>query len=390
MFFDREFTFDRVIRIIITLVIIVGTIFLLDYLSSVLVPFVIAVIFAYLLNPFINLVQKLVKKRFIAVLIGMIIIFGVLTGIGFIIVPMISNEVSRAGDLIGNLVSNTDWHQQLNYYLPASIANKVEEFVKNGDLLLLFDQKEMSKVWEFGVNKVLPEIGSFLNYSIEVILGILGLFIIILYMFFLLLDFDDVITEWKGFIPPRYKNMIMSFAYDFESAMNNYFRAQATIAFIVGILFAIGFAIIDLPLGIVLGLLIGFLSMIPYLKNIAVVPAIFLGILQSLETGQNLWTVLGLILLVFVIVQTIEDTILVPKIMGDATGLNPAVIVLSLSIWGKVLGMLGLLIALPLTYLLLSYYKRLISKSNKKEGPTKIKTDYDLISENLRKLPGDE
>jgi len=390
MFFDREFTFDRVVRIIITLVLVVGSIFLLDYLSSVLVPFVIAVILAYLLNPFINFVQKLVKKRFLAVFIGMVLIFGVLTGIGFILVPMISNEVSRASELIGNLVSNTDWHAQLNKYLPESIATKIEDFVKNGDLLMLFDQKEMSKVWEFGVNKVLPEIGSFLNYSIEVIIGIFGLFIVILYMFFLLLDFDDVVTEWKGLMPPKYKNMIMNFANEFEVAMNNYFRAQALIAAIVGVLFAIGFAIIGLPLGIVLGLLIGFMSMIPYLKNVAVVPAIFLGMLQSLETGQSLWTVLGLVLLVFVVVQTLEDLILVPKIMGNATGLNPAVIVLSLSIWGKVLGMLGLLIALPLTYLLLSYYKRLISKSNKKEGPSMIKTDYDLISENLRKLPGDE
>jgi predicted PurR-regulated permease PerM len=99
---------------------------------------------------------------------------------------------------------------------------------------------------------------------------------------------------------------------------------------------------------------------------------------------------LGLVLLIFLIVQEIQDWILTPKIMGDATGLNPAIILLSLSLWGKMLGMLGLLIALPMTYLILSYYRRLIAKSQKPEGPARQKTDFDLISENLRKLPGEE
>jgi predicted PurR-regulated permease PerM len=218
----------------------------------------------------------------------------------------------------------------------------------------------------------------------------LGLAIIILYLFFILLDFNAVTSLWKSLIPPRYKNAVLNFTYEFEQAMNNYFRAQALIATIVGILFAIGFSIIGLPLGILLGIFIGFLNMIPYLQNIALLPAIFLAMLKSLETGQSFWTVLGLVLLIFLIVQEIQDWILTPKIMGDATGLNPAIILLSLSLWGKMLGMLGLLIALPMTYLILSYYRRLIAKSQKPEGPARQKTDFDLISENLRKLPGEE
>ena len=170
---------------------------------------------------------------------------------------------------------------------------------------------------------------------------------------------------------------------------NNYFRAQALIASIVGVLFAIGFSIIGLPLGILLGILIGFLNLIPYLQNIAILPAVFLALLKSLDTGQNFWVILGLVLLIFVVVQAIQDGFLVPKIMGNATGLNPAVILLSLSIWGKILGVLGLLIALPMTYLILSYYQRMISKAYKMEGPAKQRSDIDLISDNLRKLPGD-
>jgi len=388
-FFEKEFTFDRVIRIVITVVIVAALILALDYFSTVLIPFVVALILAYFLNPFINYIQKFVKKRGPSVIIGIVLILGVITAIGFAIIPMISKEVKHAGHLFNELFSNTDWQAQVDKYLPESFALKVKEFMSSGDIQKILTENQIQDAINFGVKKVLPGLGSVLGYTLDVIVGILGLAIIFLYLFFILLDFNAIVSLWKSMIPPKYKNAILGFTYDFEFAMNNYFRAQALIATIVGVLFATGFTIIGLPLGILLGLIIGFLNMIPYLQNIAIVPAVFLAMLKSLETGQNLWVILGLVALVFVVVQAVQDGILTPKIMGDATGLNPAIILLSLSIWGKMLGMLGLLIALPATYLLLSYYKRMIAKTQKMEGPAKQKTDFDLISENLRKLPGE-
>ena len=85
-----------------------------------------------------------------------------------------------------------------------------------------------------------------------------------------------------------------------------------------------------------------------------------LAILKAADTGQNFWIIIACALAVFAIVQIIQDTFLVPKIMGKITGLNPAIILLSLSIWGSLMGMLGMIIALPLTTLMLSYYQRFI------------------------------
>jgi predicted PurR-regulated permease PerM len=82
--------------------------------------------------------------------------------------------------------------------------------------------------------------------------------------------------------------------------------------------------------------------------------------MHAVQSGTNIWMVLGLTGLVFVVVQLIQDGFLTPKIMGKVTGLNPAMIMLSLSIWGKLLGLLGMIIALPVTYMLLVYYRRLI------------------------------
>ncbi len=192
------------------------------------------------------------------------------------------------------------------------------------------------------------------------IMGLVGLAVIGLYLVFLLLDYQKVRHGWKDLLPPAYREAVTGFVSDFDSAMRRYFRGQAAVASIVGVLCAMGFWLIDLPMGILLGLFIGLLNMVPYLQVVGLIPAFLLALVHSLEAGSNLWAVLGLTGLVFVVVQIIQDAILVPKIMGRVTGLSPAMILLSLSIWGKLLGIFGLLIALPMTCLLLAYYHRFL------------------------------
>lgn len=146
--------------------------------------------------------------------------------------------------------------------------------------------------------------------------------------------------------------------------MNRYFRGQSLVAFLVGILFSIGFLIVGLPLAIVLGLFIGLLNMVPYLQIIGVIPTVLLCLIKASESGQNFWLLFAACMAVFIIVQLIQDIILVPRIMGHVTGLNPAIILLSLSIWGTLLGVIGMIIALPLTSLVLAYYQKYILKEN--------------------------
>ena len=111
-----------------------------------------------------------------------------------------------------------------------------------------------------------------------------------------------------------------------------------------------------------LGIMIGLMSLIPYVHSLALIPIVFLSALKAADTGQNFWVVLASALAVFAIVQVITDMVLVPKIMGKAMGLNPAVLLLSLSVWGSLLGFLGLIIALPLTTLIIAYYQRYVTK----------------------------
>ena len=183
-------------------------------------------------------------------------------------------------------------------------------------------------------------------------------------MFFILLDYEFLTENWIRIFPKKVRPFWTSLMKDVEKALNSYIRGQGLVALSMGILFCIGFTIIDFPMAIGLGILIGIMDMVPYLHTFALIPTVFLALLKAVDTGQNFWIILISAVAVFIIVQIIIDMIITPKIMGKAMGLNPAILLLSLSVWGALLGFIGLIIALPLTTLLIAYYKRYVTKED--------------------------
>jgi predicted PurR-regulated permease PerM len=213
------------------------------------------------------------------------------------------------------------------------------------------------------------------NSSLNFVLGLAVVIIVLLYLVLILLNYDKLSVGLFKIIPPNYRTLVTEIILDIESGMNRYFRGQALIALIVGTLFSIGFSIIHLPLAIVLGVFIGFINMVPYLKIIGIIPTATMGLLRSVETGQTYGSVLLGIAIVFISIQVVEDLILTPKIMGKVTGLNPAIILLSLSVWGSLLGIVGMIIALPLTTLIMSYYKRFVLEADQNEPVNQPEAD---------------
>ena len=145
---------------------------------------------------------------------------------------------------------------------------------------------------------------------------------------------------------------------DLVDGMNQYFRGQALVALCVGVLFSIGFLIIDFPAAIAFGMFIGILNLVPYLQTVSLVPMALLAMLKAANTGGDFWMIFLAALIVLAVVQVIQDLFLVPLIMGRRMNLHPAVILLSLSIFGHLLGLLGMIVALPVTTLILGYLKR--------------------------------
>jgi predicted PurR-regulated permease PerM len=189
------------------------------------------------------------------------------------------------------------------------------------------------------------------------------------------MDYEKIFDGWIHLIPVGKRDFANMVANDVKSGMNAYFRGQSLIALLVGILFSIGFLIIDFPMAIGLGLFIGVLNLIPYMQTVGFIPTLILAFVKANDSGQNFWIVLLCALAVFVVVQAIQDLILTPRIMGSAMGLNPAIILLSLSVWGSLLGIIGLIIALPLTTLLISYYRRFVIKETDDETPKQAENE---------------
>ncbi len=365
----KPFTFDRVVRLAITGGILWGIIWLLGYLSTVLIPFVIALLLAYLMNPLVLLVQKKFPTRSVAVLISLLLIVALISLLGLITIPLIVEELSDTGRGISHLVNNSDVAEQASKHLPPDLWRAIKEFFAKERIQEFFTVDSFWTLVDNLSRKLLPGVWGIVTGTASFLIGLVGMLIIGIYLVFLLIDFENVQEEWKELIPPNYRGPVLEFVHDFNETMHRYFRGQAAIASLVGIMAAVGFKLIGLPMGILLGLFVGLLNMVPYLQVLGFIPAFFLVIIHAGETGKNFWGVLGLTLLVFAVVQAIQESILIPKIMGKVMRLNPAVILLSLSVWGKLLGFFGLLLALPLTFLLLTYYRRFLASVAVQEIP---------------------
>jgi predicted PurR-regulated permease PerM len=358
---SKPFTLDRVVRIGFLVGVIWALVWLMKYLSDVLIPFAVALLLAYLINPLVVVVQKKIRNRVAAVFISLLTVLAAATLVGWLVAPLIVEEVSHTGKVLSNLVNNSDMAAQAANRLPSDLWQAVKEIAGRREVQELFNADNIWKVLEVIARKVLPGVWGLITGTASFVLGLVGVVIIILYLVFLLLDYQRIRQGWKELIPPPYREAVVDFITEFDGAMNRYFRAQAAVASIVGVIFAVGFFLIGLPLGILLGLFIGLLNMVPYLQLLGLIPAVLVAGVHAVETGSSFWMVLGLTGLVFVVAQLIQDGLLVPRIMGQVTGLSPAMILLSLSIWGKLLGILGLIIALPMTCLLLAYYRRFVS-----------------------------
>lgn len=370
--FEKKITFDSFIRFIFGLAVVISILALLNRLSDVLLPFFIACLIAYLIYPMVKFFQyKLrLKNRFLAIFCTLLTLIAIGSALFYLLIPPMISEFGRVKDLLYSYFANGTENN------PTSIPKILSEFITNN-----VDAEALNKALTYenimkAIKEIAPGFWTILSGSISVLLGIFTFFIILLYILFILFDYESISNGWSKLIPAKYRKFAENLVSDVKDGMNNYFRGQALVAFCVGILFCIGFLIIDFPLAIGLGIFVGFLNLVPYLQIVAFIPTIVLAILKAADTGQNFWIIILSAAAVFIVVQIIQDGFIVPKVMRKITGLNPAIILLSLSIWGSLLGILGMIIALPLTSLLISYYQRFIL------GNEKITSDHQQQSEN--------
>ena len=351
---QKEITFSTFIRWTGIILLVVAVLCTLNYLSDVLIPFFVAWLLAYLLYPIVKFIENRLHIRFrpVSIILTLLFVGTILGLIGYLIVPPMIEQFQRLYDILIHWVRETTHTNNLSAWLSEKVLENQEQ------ITAFFKSRDFTNVLKTSA----PKLFSFVGQTASVLISIVASMITLLYMFFILLDYESLTQNWIRIFPKKVRPFWHDLAKDVERELNNYIRGQGGVALCMGIMFCIVFTIIDFPMAIGLGILIGIMDLIPYLHTFALIPTAFLAMLKAADTGQSFWLVFGMAFAVFAVVQIITDMIVTPKIMGKAMGLNPAILLLSLSVWGSVLGFIGLIIALPLTTLIIAYWQRYVTK----------------------------
>lgn len=356
---EKEITFDRFVRILGIVLLVGGVLYTMNFLSSVLLPFFVAWLLAYLMYPIVKFVQyKLhVPTRALSIIVALVFVLAVIGGVFYLIIPPMIDQFEKLGDIVMQYVKQGTNGESFQAVVQQCLHDNRQAIEQ------VFKRKDVSDA----IKSAMPKLFSVLGQTANVILSIVASLITLLYMFFILLDYEYLSSSWIKIFPKKVRPFWQSLMKDVERELNSYIRGQSLVALIMGILFCIGFTIIDFPMAIGLGILIGIMDLVPYLHTFALIPTAFLALLKAADTGQNFWVILASAVAVFCIVQVIIDMVVTPKVMGKAMGLNPAILLLALSVWGTLLGFIGLIIALPLTTILIAYYQRYVTKDKAAE-----------------------
>ena len=297
----KEITFDKFVRWAGIIILILGILYVTNYLSSVLLPFFIAWFFAYLLYPVVMFIENKmhVRIRALSIIIAMLTMIAVIGGVIWLIIPPMIDQFDKLGDVL------TKWLHQTTH--TNNLTALIKEWMQNNQ-----DQIERflrSKDFSDTMKSTMPKLFAVVGQTANVLLSIIASMITLLYMFFILLDYETLTANWVRIFPKKNRPFWQALMNDVKRELNNYIRGQGMVALCMGIMFCIGFTIIGFPMAIGLGILIGILDLVPYLHTFALIPTAFLAMLKAADTGQSFWLIFGLAFLVFCVVQVITDMV---------------------------------------------------------------------------------
>lgn len=349
--------FDRFVRGLLFLAVITVLVLGLRWLSPVLIPFFAAWAIAWILAPVVNFFQHTcrLRSRVLSVLITLALLIGLGCAVAWLIIPPLIDGVTQIKDaLLSYLASG---HIR-NIHLPEWLDHLMQQWLDQGKIQSMLRSDNLTKT----IRETLPHVWNMLVSTANLVMSLVGAAFGALYLFFLLLDYDYYTTAWVNWLPRTQRNFFRRLSEDLGRNMRGYFRGQALVALSNCVMFTLGFWAIGLPMPLGMGLFVGLISFIPYVQVVGFAPAAVLALMEMSDTGRSFWGLMALVLLVYIVVQVLQDTVFTPHIMGKIMGLSSAMVLLSLSIWSYMAGIIGLIIALPLTTIILAYYKRYILK----------------------------
>lgn len=304
-------------------------------LGTVLTPFIVAAVLAYVLNPMVEWLQRKRVKRGIASMMVMILALLILLALLLIIVPML---ISQVGNLIDRLPQILDFLQ--NVLLPW--VNRVGGRFINIDSESVI-QWAQSQTGELSNNMktVLPTV---MKQSTNIVVAVTNMLLLPFLLYYFLLDWKRWSYGINALVPRRFIDHYNRITTNMDRVLGEFLRGQLTVMLVMGLVYGIGLMLVGLDSGFAIGMIAGILVFVPYLGA-------FTGLLLATIAAVlqfPTWTGVLMVWGVFGIGQFLESFFITPKIVGDRIGLSPFWVIFALMAFGQLMGFVGMLIGLPL------------------------------------------
>lgn len=334
----------------------------LAFLQPLLIPIVVAVILAYLLEPVVAKFCSWGLGRLWSVLLLLALLATGVAGIVLWVAPAISHQAVEVGSSLPEytargeklLLGSLEWMRGLQSRFEPTAAVEAERTIRDEVWAMAGGYAERLVEWlQASVPDFLAAAGRFLQQSLGGVLGVAGvavsLLLVPLFLFFFLNDADSLARDWRKYIPlpeSPLKNEIASLVEEINGYLIRYFRGQFLVSIIDGALIGTALLIMGLNFGLLIGLAVAILAMIPYLGMLLCwIPAV---LIAAAQFGD--WTHPLIVTAIFIGMNNLEGFFISPRIVGDSVSLAPFTVILSVLTWSLVLGgLLGALLAVPLT-----------------------------------------
>lgn len=339
--FLLPFREHKSIRVLIALVFTLFMVWLFYYLKDIITPFIISFALAYLFDPVVDILEKRKLSRTFSIMIITVLILGMLTLAGLIVIPQFAEEIRK---LTTTFPSYEEMKERLR---TESLVFLGHLGVDVDRLIALLESETTQKI--NGFIRHFTEQAQSLSTALSSLVNQLINFILIPFVtFYLLRDFDKLVSYVREKTPERHKARSEKIYQRVDSILSLYIRGKIFAAFIITLVTWIALEILGIQFALILGFVTGFLSIIPYVGPVLtfIVGAV-LGLLNPSPEAS-----IVKILVVLGIIQLIDLLIISPKVVGEKIGLHPVLLIFSLFVFGKLLGMLGLLISIPVTAIL--------------------------------------
>lgn len=362
------------LRLIVGAVIVILLGWVIYTVRGVLTPFLLAFIFAYILDPAVDLLGRIKVPRMAGTVIVVTLVLALLGGVGFLLAMDVRSALnedskkeqpaSQAKGVSAEDITNPEWLtqkvQQQVHKLPRSI------------------QPMATRALESLYENIIPRLKSLAQYTDEIIAGawksamgvvsgVLNLLVFLVVTFYLLRDFDALTARCYEYAPTQYKADLVRIAKKLDVDLRGFFRGQLMVAAVLSVLYYIGLVIAGIPYPLPVAIIAGIGNLIPYAGTFV---GIVLGFIASIM-GYGFDMHLVYVIIVFVAAQMMDGTIVSPYLIGKNVGFNPVIVILAIMVFGKLLGFFGVLFAVPLASLVRVTLSEIYDRSELK---TTIKT----------------